>query len=43
MKNVFEELRADVPYDIRDKDYQEQAHGEMDRSRQPSIRPGCGW
>ncbi len=33
MKNVFEELRAGVPYHIQDKDYQEQAHGEMDRSR----------
>lgn len=29
--NVFEEMRAGKPYDIRDKDYQEQVHGELDR------------
>ena len=29
--NVFEEMRAGKAYDIRDKDYQEQVHGEIDR------------
>lgn len=33
MKNVFENLRSGIPYDIKDPDYIEQAHGEMDRSR----------
>lgn len=33
MKNVFEELRAGVPYHILDPDYREQAHGEMKRCR----------
>lgn len=29
--NVFEEMRQGKPYDIRDKDYQEQVHGEINR------------
>lgn len=33
MKKVFEDLRSGIPYDIKDPDYIEQAHGEMDRSR----------
>ena len=29
--NVFEEMRQGKAYDIRNKDYQEQVHGELDR------------
>ena len=31
MMNVFENLRSGTAYDIRDTEYQEQVHGEIDR------------
>jgi acetyltransferase-like isoleucine patch superfamily enzyme len=33
MKNVFEELRSGIPYDIRDARYLEEVHEEIDRCR----------
>ena len=32
--NVFERLHSGETIDIRDEDYQREAHGEMDRCRQ---------
>ena len=32
--NVFERLHSGEAIDIRDEDYQREAHGEMDRCRQ---------
>ena len=33
MKNVFEELRSGIPYDIKDARYLEEVHGEINRCR----------
>lgn len=39
--NVFERLHNGEAIDIRDEDYQREAHGEMDRCRQLCFEINC--